>query len=412
MAQRTIDLDTVQPNGKRGETQRPAFTKINDNFAEVYGALGSVATIVEDVEQLKTEIEKEAEQAKAEVRNAIATLPAAVDSAIHGRIPGKNRLINGNFDLWTRGTPVGQTGYGPDRWFVQIGLMTDASVFASNNVPGDGVFDDARLSMGTNSTGNQDAFGHYFVFEQRVENVRTFAGVVSTVSFTVYNPGAAGRKIAIEFLQNFGTGGSETILGVDAEIFSLAQGVNHISKTVTLPSVSGKTVASTNHYAAVAVWLSSGNGFDVRNAKLGAQSGQLFFGGFQWEQGGTATGYDTRPLSHEAALCGWYAQRIDISAGDAFSVCTALGQFDCVGQLSFQPMRSKPTARTLGGGVNMTGFGIAGGNAPGSSFNIIPVSVSGAAITAGVATGGMSPGASGYIAPKAGGISIILEAEI
>lgn len=412
MARKTIDLDTVQANGKRGETQRPAFTKINDNFAEVYGALGSVATIVEDVNKLKAEIENEAEQAKAELQNAIARLPATVDSAIYGRIPGKNRLINGNFDFWTRGTPVRQTGYGPDRWFVQIGLMTGASVLANNNVPGDGVFGDARLSMATDSAGNEDAFGHYFVFEQRVENVRTFAGVLSTVSFTVYNAGAAGRRIAVEFLQNFGTGGSETILGMNAEVFSLVEGVNHIRKTVTLPSVSGKTVASTNHHSAVAVWLSSGSGFDVRNAGLGAQSGRLFFGEFQWEEGGTATGYDTRPLSHEAALCGWYAQRIDINAGDAFSVCTALGQFDCVGQLSFQPMRSKPAARTLGGGVNMTGFGIAGGNAPGSSFNVIPVSVSGAAITAGVATGGMSPGASGYIAPKAGGISIILEAEI
>lgn len=412
MTRKIIDLDTIQANGKRGETQRPAFTKINENFAEVYGALGSVATIVEDVEQLKTEIQAEADQAKAEVQAAVRTLPAAVDNAIHGRIPGKNRLINGNFDFWTRGTPVTQTGYGPDRWFVQIGSMVDAGLFANNNVPGDGVFGDARLSMGANSNDNSDAFGHYFVFEQRVENVRTFAGVLSTVSFTVYNSGAPGRKIAVEFLQNFGTGGSETILGLNAEVFSLDVGINHISKTTTLPSVSGKTVASTNHYAAVAVWLSSGSGFDVRNAGLGAQSGQLFFGQLQWEEGGTATGYDTRLLSHEAALCGWYAQRIDINAGDAFSVCTALGQFDCVGQLAFQPMRSKPSARTLGSGVNMTGFGINGGNAPGSSFNVIPVSVSGAAITTGVATGGMSPGASGYVAPKSGGISIIFEAEI
>ena len=33
MTRKIIDLDTVQANGKRGETQRPAFTKINDNFA-------------------------------------------------------------------------------------------------------------------------------------------------------------------------------------------------------------------------------------------------------------------------------------------------------------------------------------------------------------------------------------------
>jgi len=36
MAMKIIDLDTIQANGKRGETQRPAFTKVNDNFADVY----------------------------------------------------------------------------------------------------------------------------------------------------------------------------------------------------------------------------------------------------------------------------------------------------------------------------------------------------------------------------------------
>ena len=45
MPRKIIDLDSVQPNGKRGETQRPAFTKINENFAEVYDALTEVAKI-------------------------------------------------------------------------------------------------------------------------------------------------------------------------------------------------------------------------------------------------------------------------------------------------------------------------------------------------------------------------------
>ncbi len=49
MARKIIDLDSVQPNGKRGETQRPAFTKINENFAEVYDALTDVAKIPETV---------------------------------------------------------------------------------------------------------------------------------------------------------------------------------------------------------------------------------------------------------------------------------------------------------------------------------------------------------------------------
>ncbi len=62
-----IDLDTIQPNGKRGETQRPAFTKINQNFQDVALAL------------------------------------EGIPGAIADSVSGKNRLINGNFELWQRG---------------------------------------------------------------------------------------------------------------------------------------------------------------------------------------------------------------------------------------------------------------------------------------------------------------------
>ena len=79
MTRKIIDLDSVQPNGMRGETQRPAFTKINDNFAEVYGALDSL------------------------------------ESALQSAAPGRNRLINGNFDFWQRAT-TGTTKAARSMW--------------------------------------------------------------------------------------------------------------------------------------------------------------------------------------------------------------------------------------------------------------------------------------------------------
>jgi hypothetical protein len=36
MARQIVDLDTPQPNGQSGDAPRTAFTKINDNFAELY----------------------------------------------------------------------------------------------------------------------------------------------------------------------------------------------------------------------------------------------------------------------------------------------------------------------------------------------------------------------------------------
>ncbi len=91
-----IDLDTIQPNGKRGETQRPAFTKINQNFKEVALAVDAV--------------------------------PEAVARAVSGR----NRLINGNFDCWQRGTSFNTSGrYTADRWFLQMQGIADP-VFRRN----------------------------------------------------------------------------------------------------------------------------------------------------------------------------------------------------------------------------------------------------------------------------------------
>ncbi|MCD0280455.1 hypothetical protein JWH04_16215 [Xanthomonas melonis] len=41
MTREIVDLDTPQPEGERGDTPRLAFTKINENFAELYRSVGS-----------------------------------------------------------------------------------------------------------------------------------------------------------------------------------------------------------------------------------------------------------------------------------------------------------------------------------------------------------------------------------
>jgi len=41
MSRQIVDLDTPQPDGERGDTPRLAFTKINENFAELFLSVGS-----------------------------------------------------------------------------------------------------------------------------------------------------------------------------------------------------------------------------------------------------------------------------------------------------------------------------------------------------------------------------------
>ncbi|MFG6068473.1 hypothetical protein ACEU0B_001623 [Stenotrophomonas indicatrix] len=269
-----IDLDTLQPNGKRGETQRPAFTKINQNFQEMWRTLEEI--------------------------------PAAIAHAVSGR----NRLANGNFDVWQRGDSfTAVAGYTADRFIGQQGGMTGAAIFRSPVAVGDSNFPRSRNTLAANSSGNSDVAGHYFLFEQRVEGVHTFAASESTFSFLVYNAGAGGRKIAVEFLQRFGTGGSATVSGIHSEVFTLLQGLNRISKTVSLPPVYGKTIAGGDDSVICAIWLSAGSNFTARSGGLGAQSGQLYFGELQWEAGARATNFEWRPIALELALCQRYFQK-------------------------------------------------------------------------------------------------------
>ncbi|MCU1058981.1 hypothetical protein B9Y88_23170 [Stenotrophomonas maltophilia] len=312
-----IDLDTIQPNGKRGETQRPAFTKINQNFQQV--------------------------------GQAVDGLPGQLADTMMRAPARRNRLINGNFDIWQRGSSFGISGnYTADRWFLQMGNVEDAVFKRNPAAAGDNNFPFSTFTLSVSSSGNTDGTKHFFVFEQRVEDVRNFAGVESTVSFLVFNAGAAGRKIALEFAQTFGAGGSTPVLGIAPEVVELASGLNRIRRTVTLPSISGKALSG-DGAAVVCIWVTAGTQFASRTAGLGAQQGQLYFGEFQWEAGPLATPFEWRPKGEELRLCQRYYQvdatGVPFDGGSRFNAGVGLIRGDNAVYLTYrfnQRMRSVP----------------------------------------------------------------------
>ncbi len=227
---------------------------------------------------------------------------------------GGNRLINGDFDVWQRGTSFATTAvYGPDRWFMQQGGVSGQTLAKNTLLLGDTNFPGSESNLIVTLTGNSSASGAHQVFEQRVEDCRTFAGVPSTLSFRVFNPGAAGRKIAVEFVQTFGAGGSGFLLGIAPEVFTLAAGLNIITKTVTLPSVAGKT-AGVGSAAVVAIWTTAGSDFIQRTAGLGLQTGSLYFGQMKWELGSVATPFVRRDPGVELLLCYRYGEPVGFIA--------------------------------------------------------------------------------------------------
>lgn len=269
MARRTIDLDTVQPNGKRGETQRPAFTKVNENFADLYTDLDELETTVQDLRR---------------------------------RQNGRNRLINGDFRFWQRGssrTVVSPLAvYVPDRFQV---VCTGAGQVAvsrrSFDAPAFGVTGFMNCDL-TGSTAATEAF-----VTQPVEGVQTLAGSTVTLSMQAW-AATPGCRIGVRFIQTFGTNGSPDVT-VRAGVQEIGTAAALRYFTVELPSIAGKTVGA-NSKLHVIVDFATPGGY---GGQLVGQSGSFSLTCMQLEKGATPTDYDMRDDATELMLCQRYYEK-------------------------------------------------------------------------------------------------------
>ncbi|PTT43450.1 hypothetical protein DBR33_10375, partial [Stenotrophomonas sp. HMWF022] len=282
MTRKIIDLDTIQANGKRGETQRPAFTKVNENFAEVYAGLDEVQ--------------------------------AAVDS-LDSRMAGRNRLINGDFRVWQRGSNfAAATGarYTADRWLVNAqGSTISASRddIAAGGGAGGRLLAGSRymLKLAVESAAGADNMA---LVQQRIEDVRTFAGKRVTISFkaraTVDN-----FKVGLEFQQSFGANGSTAADSIGGAITLDTMWRWH-QLTVDVPGIAGRTLGSSD-YLQLSLWLDAGATFAGRAFGAGQKSGVVYLAEVQIEEGDTATDFDRRPEALELLLCQRYYEVVDVN---------------------------------------------------------------------------------------------------
>lgn len=224
----------------------------------------------------------------------------------------KNRLINGNFDLWQRGTSLGSgtgTRYLADRWqSSSVGTTYTSSqqsfTLGQIAVPGEPQFFHRIVVTSVAGAGN------FCSFAQRVESVRTFAGQTITLSF--WAKADASKNIAVEFSQSFGTGGapSATVTGVGVTTIALTTAFQKFAVTVSIPSISGKTLGTDNNSALdVNFWFDAGSTFNSRTNSLGQQSGTFDIAQVQLEPGSVATAFEQRHIGTELALAQRYYQK-------------------------------------------------------------------------------------------------------
>lgn len=392
MPQKLIDQTTIQPDGKPGDDAFTAFATCNDNFQDAEARLVVLeAGGGETGDRLDTEIAERtaadtALGARIDAEHALITQETADRIALAARMVGNNVLINGDFDFWQRGTQFANSNvYTADRWFMQQGFVTGQLYWQHTPTPGEANFPDSPYTMAVDIAGNTDNAQCHQVVEQRVEDVRTFAGKVCTLSFRVFNGGSAGRKIAVEFAQTFGAGGSAPVLGISPETFTLAAGMNYIKKTVTMPSVAGKT-ANYGHAAVVALWSSAGSNFASRTGGLTPQTGRLYFSQIKWEAGATATRFERRPIALELALCQRYYEKsynLGMPPGTADRTgsyrCSAVnGFFFSAGTIRFSVLKRLGPAITVYAardGSTGNGSEVNGGGVFVANRNVIPSNI-------------------------------------
>jgi hypothetical protein len=215
----------------------------------------------------------------------------------YGYSAGKNKIINGDFSVWQRGTSfsgyAGSTyNYTADRWvaysYASSTLTVSQQSFTAGTAPVAGY--EGQYFMRVNSTNTGNFFG------QRIEDVRTFAGQTVTLSYWA-KAQSAQTLYFVRGVQYFGTGGSTVVETTVSTNPSLTTSWQRFTHTITLPSISGKTIGAGNYLSIEWYGDTPSNYIDIW--------------GVQLEAGSTATSFQTATgtLQGELAACQRYYWR-------------------------------------------------------------------------------------------------------
>jgi hypothetical protein len=214
----------------------------------------------------------------------------------------RNRIINGNFDSWQRGTSFSNPAdgaYTADRWVIFYdGSGATRTVSQQIFNPGS-----TEAALGApfflrHAQTVAGSGGTYNVVNQRMEGVRTYEGQTVTLSFYARGTSASLTLAKIQLRQNFGVGGSTEVSTILASNVVIAGSTfARYTYTVTLPSITGKTVG-TSAFLELIFNLPVNNTFSLDIASV------------QLEPGSVATPFEQRPQGTELALCQRYFFRV------------------------------------------------------------------------------------------------------
>ena len=321
---------------------------------------------------------------------------------------GRNLLINGDFNTYTRGTSsalasIGGELLGPDRW-----------VYAGFGITG-------NWGLGTDTTGTLPHSRYFMGFNvatvaagaaawvgQKIERVAPTAGNKVTISFWMRS-NVAGKKVGIRMQQVFGTGGSVSpAVDTLGKVITLTTTFQKYTHTYSLPSVAGKSFGSNeNDYLYVLFDLCG----PVFGSELVGQTGLFELGEVQVELGSVAHEFDVTPLAQQRENCNRYTEEIIVNR---FVGVTFTPNGDSRAVIPFATRkRVAPVITPVGfTSINLVGFGRSGEFVNLDSGNLQWQSTVDAAVITGVGNiSGISPSGIVVVWSTTSSIRLIADAE-
>jgi len=218
-----------------------------------------------------------------------------------GPVMFRNRLINGNFDIWQRGasfTTPANGSYVADRWSVYY-----------DGTPGTFTVDQRSWALGSHPLFEKSYYLRWSQtiassgstlrqLAQKIESVRTLAGKQASVSFVAWADSA--RSVQITLLQSFGTGGTPSAY-VPTPVGTVnltTTPTRYVLPAVTLPGIAGKTLGATDDGFLSLVFSLPNNSTFIFNVDC-----------VQVEEGTVATAIEQRPIQTELAQCQRYYEK-------------------------------------------------------------------------------------------------------
>jgi hypothetical protein len=258
---------------------------------------------------------------------------------------GKNKIINGAFNVWQRGTSLTYTSSGlnylADRFFSwtigTLNVTVSQQAFTPGTAPVAGYEGQYFMRNAVTSLSGQtiQAVG------QRIEDVRTLAGQTATFSF--WAKADASRTYTTRFIQNFGSGGSGEVQTSGAS-HSVTTSWQRFTVTVSIPSVSGKTIGTASYLQPLLDGpANTANTLDTW--------------GWQLEAGSSATDFVTasgNSYQGELAMCQRYYQRSTGTATNTAYICSGVAISTTRVFLNYSSpvtMRSAPSVAQSSGSI-------------------------------------------------------------